>query len=178
MKNNNLKKTLMENVFLFIFIFFLLFLLIFLLQLLVNNNSMFNNLKPIENKNLLDNISKNEETLINNQVEKEKVEKLFNAKMEDIVLNKKVNNKIQYLYLSFEVKSKNENIQNILDNKKMDILDKIIINFDNIYKIDFSNKNDKFFFKKELISILEQELNDKESLIKDLYFTKYLIKQN
>ena len=139
---------------------------------------MFNNLKPIENKNLLDNISKNEETLINNQVEKEKVEKLFNAKMEDIVLNKKVNNKIQYLYLSFEVKSKNENIQNILDNKKMDILDKIIINFDNIYKIDFSNKNDKFFFKKELISILEQELNDKESLIKDLYFTKYLIKQN
>jgi hypothetical protein len=60
----------------------------------------------------------------------------------------------------------------------MDILDKIIINFDNIYKIDFSNKNDKFFFKKELISILEQELNDKESLIKDLYFTKYLIKQN
>lgn len=178
MKNNNLKKTLMENVFLFIFIFFLLFLLIFLLQLLVNNNSMFNNLKPIENKNLLDNISKNEETLINNQVEKEKVEKLFNAKMEDIVLNKKVNNKIQYLYLSFEVKSKNENIQNILDNKKMDILDKIIINFDNMYKVDFSNKNDKFFFKKELISILEQELNDKESLIKDLYFTKYLIKQN
>ena len=98
--------------------------------------------------------------------------------MEDIVLNKKVNNKIQYLYLSFEVKSKNKNIQNILDNKKMDILDKIIINFDNMYKIDFSNKNDKFFFKKELISILEQELNDKESLIKDLYFTKYLIKQN
>ena len=47
-----------------------------------------------------------------------------------------------------------------------------------IDKIDFSNKNDKFFFKKELISILEQELNDKESLIKDLYFTKYLIKQN
>ena len=38
--------------------------------------------------------------------------------MEDIVLNKKVNNKIQYLYLSFEVKSKNENIQNILDDKK------------------------------------------------------------
>lgn len=62
--------------------------------------------------------------------------------------------------------------------KKMDILDKIIINFDNMYKVDFSNKNDKFFFKKELISILEQELNDKESLIKDLYFTKYLIKQN
>ncbi len=60
----------------------------------------------------------------------------------------------------------------------MDILDKIIINFDNMYKVDFSNKNDKFFFKKELISILEQELNDKESLIKDLYFTKYLIKQN
>ena len=60
----------------------------------------------------------------------------------------------------------------------MDILDKIIINFDNMYKIDFSNKNDKFFFKKELISILEQELNDKESLMKDLYFTKYLIKQN
>lgn len=178
MKNNNLKKTLMENVFLFIFIFFLLFLLIFLLQLLVNNNNIFNNLKPIENKNLLGNISKNEQSLINNQVEKEKVEKLFNAKMEDIVLNKKVNNKIQYLYLSFEVKSKNENIQNILDNKKMDILDKIIINFDNMYKVDFSNKNDKFFFKKELISILEQELNDKESLIKDLYFTKYLIKQN
>ena len=98
--------------------------------------------------------------------------------MEDIVLNKKVNNKIQYLYLSFEVKSKNENIQNILDDKKMDILDKIIINFDNMYKVDFSNKNYSFFFKKELISILEQELNDKESLIKDLYFTKYLIKQN
>ena len=98
--------------------------------------------------------------------------------MEDIVLNKKVNNKIQYLYLSFEVKSKNENIQNILDDKKMDILDKIIINFDNMYKVDFSNKNYKFFFKKELISILEQELNDKGSLIKDLYFTKYLIKQN
>ena len=170
MKNNNLKKTLMENVFLFIFIFFLLFLLIFLLQLLVNNNNMFNNLKPIESKNLLDNVSKNEQTLINNQVEKEKVEKLFNAKMEDIVLNKKVNNKIQYLYLSFEVKSKNENIQNILDDKKMDILDKIIINFDNMYKVDFSNKNYKFFFKKELISILEQELNDKGSLIKDLYF--------
>ena len=52
----------------------------------------------------------------------------------------------------------------------MDILDKIIINFDNMYKVDFSNKNDKFFFKKELISILEQELNDKGSLIKDLYF--------
>ena len=65
MKNNNLKKTLMENVFLFIFIFFLLFLLIFLL-ILVNNNNMFNNLKPIESKNLLDNVSKNEQTLINN----------------------------------------------------------------------------------------------------------------
>ena len=126
MKNNNLKKTLMENVFLFIFIFFLLFLLIFLLKLLVDNNSMFNNLKPIENKNLLNNINKNEQSLINDQLEEKKEEKLFNAKMEDIVLN----------------------------------------------------KNDKFFFKKELISILEQELNDKESLIKDLYFTKYLIKQN
>lgn len=60
----------------------MLFLLIFLLQLLVNNNNIFNNLKPIENKNLLGNISKNEQSLINNQVEKEKVKKLFNAKME------------------------------------------------------------------------------------------------
>ena len=168
----------MENVFLFIFIFFLLFLLIFLLQLLVNNNNIFNNLKPIENKNLLGNISKNEQSLINNQVEKEKVEKLFNAKMEDIVLNKKVNNKIQYLYLSFEVKIKNENIQNILDNKKMDILDKIIIHFDNMYKIDFSNKSDKEFLKSELINVLNEAINDKEALIKDLYFTKYLIKVN
>ncbi len=124
-------------------------MLIFLLKLLVDNNNIFNDLKPIQNKNLLNNINKNEQSLINDQVEEKKEEKLFNAKIGDIVLN-----------------------------KKMDILDKIIINFDNMYKVDFSNKNDKFFFKKELISILEQELNDKESLIKDLYFTKYLIKQN
>lgn len=52
MKNNNLKKILIENVISFIFIFFLLFLLIFLLKLLVDNNNIFNDLKPIQNKNL------------------------------------------------------------------------------------------------------------------------------
>ena len=148
--------------------------MIFLSQLLLNDNT-FNNLKPINNQNELNGVGNNNN---NDNSNNEKDKPLFNAKVDDIVLNKKVNNKITYLYLSFEVKSKNENIQNILDDKKMDILDKIIINFDNMYKVDFSNKNDKFFFKKELISILEQELNDKESLIKDLYFTKYLIKQN
>ena len=50
MKNNNLKKILIENV--ISFIFFLLFLLIFLL-ILVDNNNIFNDLKPIQNKNLL-----------------------------------------------------------------------------------------------------------------------------
>ena len=173
-KKGFLNKAIIDNIILFIFFFFLLFLVIFLSQLLLNDNN-FNNLKQINNQSELNGFGNNNN---NDNSNNEKDKPLFNAKVDDMVLNKKVNNKITYLYLSFEVKSENEDIKDMIEENKIEILDKIIIHFDNMYKIDFSNKSDKEFLKSELINLLNETINDKEALIKDLYFTKYLIKVN
>ncbi len=110
-KKSFLNKNIRDNIILFIFFFFLLFLVIFLSQLLLNDNT-FNNLKPINNQNELNGVGNNNN---NDNSNNEKDKPLFNAKVDDIVLNKKVNNKITYLYLSFEVKSENEDIKDMIE---------------------------------------------------------------
>ncbi len=96
-KKGFLNKAIIDNIILFIFFFFLLFLVIFLSQLLLNDNN-FNNLKPINNQSELNGVGNNNN---NDNSNNEKDKPLFNAKVDDIFLNKKVNNKNNIFIFKF-----------------------------------------------------------------------------
>lgn len=99
---------------------------------------------------------------------------IYNGYIEGIMLNY---NKKKILQIDVNVKSKNPNIQIILDEHRQEIIDSTITKFDNNEIISLGNKQEKENFKQLFIKGLNEVLNennDGKDLIIDLFFLKFL----
>lgn len=99
---------------------------------------------------------------------------IYNGYIEGIMLNY---NKKKILQIDVNVKSKNPNIQIILDEHRQEIIDSTITRFDNNEIISLGNKKEKEDFKQSFIKGLNEALDKDDNgkdLITDLFFLKFL----